>query len=409
MCLTTLPPGPELERRARTTGALVRKRGVKGVEDLLRVALSYGFCNLSLEAASVWAHANGSAEMCKSAVLRRLRRCGPWLEQIIAEKLARRLPPLPVAAGLRVRLVDATRVSGPASTGQAWRVHAAYDPWERRLLDVVVTDNSGGERLDRFNVHPNDLVIADRGYAHRRGLAYVRASGGHFLVRTGWSRLPLETPTGRPFDLFSFLKALPERSTADVDVVVSAAPQNGLEALPCRLVVLKKPAAAAQEARRKAVAEAKRKGLQVDPRTLEACSYVLLLTSVSRQTLSSEQLLALYRLRWQIELEFKRLKSILELGVVRAKAPEMVRATFAAKLLGALLVEDILAARATGAPFQRAYWALTDVFCGVVKQAILGTEALRRWLEDTDLSKRWKSDAKRKRQPQCLATAALFA
>jgi hypothetical protein len=62
---------------------------------------------------------------------------------------------------------------------------------------------------------------------------------------------------------------------------------------------------------------------------------VLILTSLDVAQFSAEDILAIYRLRWQIELLFKRLKSLLHLDELPAKDPDLVRA--AAKRLPALL------------------------------------------------------------------------
>src|SRR5687767_14588271 len=117
--LSLLSPGPGLDRLARTTGALHRKRGVKEAPDLLRVALSYGFCGLSFTAASAWAHANESGKLSKIAVLRRFRKCGDWLESLLSSQLSAPLPD-ELLGGLRIRLVDATRVSAPGDKGRSW-------------------------------------------------------------------------------------------------------------------------------------------------------------------------------------------------------------------------------------------------------------------------------------------------
>jgi len=406
--LTLLPPGPELERWARTTGALCRKRGVKGAPQLLRVALCYGFCNLSLEVASAWASVSGTARLGAKAVLKRLRNCGEWLEWVLAEMLGRRLPPLASVAGLRVQLVDTTRVSCPGSKGQSWRIHAAYDPWECRLIQLSLSDNSGGERLDRFRARPNDLLVADRGYAHRRGLAKVRAEGGHFLVRTGWNRVPLQTPDGHEFGLFEHLRSLQEGDVSEWAVRTEPDERHGIPAVPCRLVVRKQTDAQTEQARRKMKAEANRKNHKLDERTLEAAGYMLVLTSVEPERLDAGRVLELYRMRWQIELKFKRMKSILDVDAIAAKDPGLVRAVLAAKLIGTLLVEDCVAASARGNSFRRKQWPLTWLADKAVQFAIFGRQAAEGWLSSNLLSQLNPSDQYRKRQPQmCLAAASL--
>lgn len=398
-----LPPGPELERRARTTGALRRKRGVRGASELLRVVLSYGFCGLSFELASNWAEANQSAQLSSSAILRRLRGCTAWLEGLLADKLGQRLPSAPVA-GMRVRLVDATRVCTPGSKGESWRVHAAYDPWQRQLVQLSITDNTGGERLDRFDVQPGDLLVGDRAYGRRPGLAHVVAHGGDFLVRITWYHVPLETPDGKPFDLLDALRSMPQAGFGEFDVRVKADERHGVPNIPCRLVARRKSDEDADEGKRRAKIAAKKGGHKLDEKTLEACEYFFVLTSLNASEASTEQVLALYRLRWQIELEFKRLKSLLKLDDLRAKTPSTVRAALAAKLLGAVLVEELVAMRSDDAR----HWQLTQIMSDSFRQAILGSKAAARWLTQRPIpgSRRRSRGA---RSLQCQATRALLA
>jgi len=374
--LALLPPGPELERRARTTGAFRRKRGVRKATDLLRVALSYGFCGLSFDGASVWARANYSAQLCKSAVIRRLRRCGDWLEGLLLEKLSARLPTAELG-GLKVRLVDATRVAQPGSKGAAWRVHACYDPASGKLCELFLSDHKGGERLNRFTVQPGELFVGDRSYGTRPGIAHVAQRGGLFLVRTTWYHAPLETADGGNFNLFATLRSLKGDEVGDFGVRVAPDERHGIEAIPCRLIATRKPPEVAEAAKKRILAEAKRKGVKVKPQTLEACEYFFVLTSLQK-TFDAEAVLSLYRLRWQIEIEFKRLKSLLRLDDLRALRPESIRAALAAKLLGAVLIQELLDAPKT----DTRHWTLSQALFESARQAILGTDAAARWLTD---------------------------
>lgn len=397
--LAHFPPGPELERLARTTGALVRKRNVRTASDLLRVALSYGFCGLTIKLASVYSCVNGSASLSRPALLRRVQKCGDWLESLVTAKLQDRMPSLAVA-GLRVRLVDATRISPPGSKGATWRVHADYDPFGGRMVGLQVTDNQGGERLSRFVVQSGDLLIGDRAYAQRRGLAHVVDAGGQFLVRHHWHSVPLEYRDGRPFDLFGTLTGIPETDPVEFDVRTQADPRHGIRALDCRLIAVRKSEEAAEAARKKARAEAKRKKATLDPRTLEACGYFLVLTSVTAKQLGTEQVLALYRLRWQVELAFKRLKSLLDLDELRAKDPRTVRAALLARLLGALVVEELCAAAVVDPEGPTPLWALTDHFGSCLKQIIQGVENAQQAILDPRKAFQRLCDTSRNRQFQ---------
>ena len=334
--------------------------------------------------------------------MRRLRGCATWLEELLAYKLSQRLPTAPVA-GLHVRLVDATRVCTPGSKGESWRIHAAYDPWLRQLVQIKITDNTGGERLDRFDVQPGELLVGDRAYGRRPGLAHVVAQGGDFLVRITWYHVPLETREGQPFDLLAALKELPQDGIGEFEVRLKPDERHAVPGIACRLVAKRKPDKDALEAKRRAKIVAKKGGHKLDDRTLEACEYFFVLTSLSPTVASAEQVLALYRLRWQIELEFKRLKSLLKLDDLRAKTPSTVRAALAAKMLGAVLVEDLVALRRNGAR----HWHLTQIIGECFRYSILGSQAAVRWMMQA--TTKHTRARKATRVLQCEATRALLA
>jgi IS4 transposase len=77
-----------------------------------------------------------------------------------------------------------------------------------------------------------------------------------------------------------------------------------------RLVIIKKPPGAVTRARAKARRMSRKNQRRTDPRTLAGADYIILLTSLEREEFPIELIGALYRLRWQIELAIKRLKSI---------------------------------------------------------------------------------------------------
>ncbi len=338
--VSMLPAGFDLEATARQTGALVRKRVIQGPEDLLWLALAYSCCGLSLRQVSSWAEAKGMGKLSQVAVMKRLRAVSTWLGLLLGAKLAERTQCKDLGElDLRLRLVDATTVSAPGSRGTDWRIHLGFRLGDQSIDSVELTGAEGGESLNRFRIGERELLIADAGYSHRSGLWSVHQAGGLFIVRMNWQNLPLQSREGEPFDLLGALRQVADTETSEF--ALQSAPTGQLPALAVRLVVLRKSAAATEEAQKRARREAQKKGRKVDPRTLEAAGYILLLTSVSSEQLSAHQILELYRFRWQVELAFKRMKSLLQLGELPARDPDLARTYLYAKLLAALLVEDL--------------------------------------------------------------------
>lgn len=338
--LSFLPSEEELDRTAREMGAMLRKRGVPSASALLRLCLAYGFCGLTLRQTAAWAQVAKVAEVSNVALLKRVRAAGDWLGLLLGLKLAERAPPPLSQSNYRLRLLDATTISHPGSTGTDWRIHLGFDLGRWAIDHIDLTDASGGEKISRFTMKPGEIVIGDRGYAHRKGLRSAADAGADFIVRINWQNLPLRDTQGRDFDLIAFLRNLPDVAAGEKAVLVAPSPRDGIPALPARLIAARKSEAAAEVSRAKVLRQNGKKGRAVDPRSLETAGYVFVLTSLPAQALTAPDVLELYRFRWQVELTFKRLKSLLHLSALPARDPPMARSFLYAKLLAALLLED---------------------------------------------------------------------
>jgi Transposase DDE domain len=340
--LEMLPRDFDLEATLRQRGVLKRRRAIRGASVLLRLALVWAVGGLSLRATAAWAQVQDLARLSDVALLKRLRQVGPWLGDLLTAVLNLRLEARALEAHpYHLFLVDATTISQPGSRGTDYRVHLGVDLSRLSINSLEVTDAKGGESLARFALSAGDLVLADRGYSHRRGLSAVLAAGGDFLVRINWQNLPLEDMHGQRLEIAELLAQIQGPEVLDLEVRTVADVRGKIPSLPARLIGARKPAEAAERERRKIFREASRKGRQADPRSLLAADFVLLLVSVPRQQMSAETALELYRLRWQIEMTFKRLKGLLNLGHVPVKDPQLAKSYVLAKILAALLLENL--------------------------------------------------------------------
>jgi hypothetical protein len=329
----------EIAQSAAAAGALIRRREIRSADTLLRLAITYGFCGFSLRQTAAYAQTIGFASISDVALLKRFRRCGPWLGELLAQKLAQRTgrPQLPVNR-LRLRLIDATTVARPGSTGIDWRLHMSMDVSRGQVDHIELTDAKGAETLTRFAFTSSDLVIADRGYAKAKDLDHVSRASAFFIVRTSRHSMKLEHRDGRPFDYVEGLNQLPEAAAGEFAVQVRVSPQH---VLPCRLIGIRKSEPAAERTRSKILAESRKKHRITDPRTLESAGFMTVLTNLPVNDATPEHVLDLYRFRWQIEMNFKDLKSVLELDALPAKDPALVRTYLYAKLLGTFLIDDL--------------------------------------------------------------------
>jgi DDE family transposase len=338
--LARLPIALDIEAMARQYGAFSRSRRIKSGTELLHLALAYGVGELSLRDTAAWATLNGSA-MSDVAVLERLRlpAVAAWLGAMLQAVLATRRHEGAGAAAWQVRIIDATTVSGPGAAA-AWRLHAGYDLAGQRLTAIEVSDGQASESLGRFKIGPGEIALADRAYLKARDLRAVRAAGGHFVVRAGWNAVRWRTPEGEPFDLFAMLDRLAWGEHAEAAIMIWPE-RTARDAFPVRLVVRRLDKAAAEASRARARQAARKEQRRIQPQTLKAAEFVLLVTSLDEHAFAAADILALYRRRWQVELAFKRMKSLFGLDELPAKDPDLARTWLYAKLIANLLAEDM--------------------------------------------------------------------
>ena len=327
----------DLEASARQHKALQRKRGVRSADGLLHLALLYGPGGLSLRSTASYATEAGIADLCDVSLLDRLRNASDFLTDVLTQLLAHRRGEAPTDGRLQLGLVDGSTISLAGSTGSDWRLHARYEPARGGFTDLVVTEASTAEALSCVAVCPGDVLVQDRGYARLRNFAHAKSQGADFITRIGWRSVNLFHPGGERFDLITALSPNGP-AVAEHSVRIGA----GSNAVAARLIIARKPPQATLRQHTKLRRKASRKGHKTDPRTLLAAGFMMLLTSLPATLASAEEVVRLYRLRWQIELAFKRLKSLGGFDDLQAFDPRLARSWLLAHLIAAVLIEASL-------------------------------------------------------------------
>jgi IS4 transposase len=322
---------------AEQTGAFTRARKIETPEVLLRLILMWAVAERSLMDTAAIAAEAGLADVSDVALVKRFAKAGDWLAALASDLLVDAQPPLP--EGVRARVLDATGITRAGKRGTDRRLHLSMDLGSNRIDSIELTNVKGTESLERFSVHAGEILIGDRAYGTRAGMTYVARQGAFFVVRFAWPAVPLESVDGQAFSLLDALRSLPEAGVGEFAVRFAGPDGKRVEA---RLVATRKSEPAAARARQKALRERTKKGqATVDIRTLELAGYFFVLTNLPPDV-SAESVLQLYRLRWQIEMKFKTLKSLFHLDDVPARKDESLRVYVLAKLLVALLIDSLL-------------------------------------------------------------------
>jgi Transposase DDE domain len=344
---------------ARETGALVRRRGFANAVALLRTLLLYCLTEMSLRSTAALAEGSTLASVSSVALWKRMAKATGWLELLVTSLLLEQCKSAmpPAAKGRLLRCIDATTLPHTAKAakarGELWRLHCAYDPQRERFSAFELTTERGGETLDRIAVVRGEIRLADRAHMQPDRMARVIDQGGDFIIRAPWSSVRWLDGQGQPLDLIALLRDEPGNS---IDRAIKIARKNG-EPLDLRLVVRRKSPEAAEKARLTARHDAKRKGHEIKPETLVAAEWIILVTTLAAAEFKTEEILDLYRVRWRIEIAFKRLKSGAGLGPPPSENPAVAKTYIYCHLLmaliaGSLISEIGVSPRRAAAPIQ---------------------------------------------------------
>lgn len=331
------------EQRAILSGALERLRGFASASDLLRVLLLHVGLGYSLRETAVRARQSGLAEVSDVAILQRLRNAERWWQQMCQALLQESGFRLGTdTRGWNLRAVDSTLVKEPGRTGRLWRIHYSLRLPELECDHFELTPVKGrgtGETLLRPTAAPGDLVLADRGFCKPGPVVALHRQKAAVIVRLNTQSLPLYTAKGHRFALLKRIQKLDATARAvQWKVWVRAAG----ESVSGRLCVIRKSEEASERARRKLRRKAQQGGPEPKPETLFYAAYVMVFTTLPADQFSAAEVLECYRLRWQIELVFKRLKSLAQLGSLPKYDERSARAWLYGKLLLALLGQKLM-------------------------------------------------------------------
>jgi len=337
------------EEKAKESGALHRCRKFADPESLVRTLLIHLADGCSLRETAVRASEGNIASISDVALLKRLRASGEWFRWMAVELMKQwvtRQPAVIFEKDFRIRIIDATTIQEPGNTGSTWRLHYSIGLPSLQCDEVHLTSPKVGESLKRFSVHPEDLLLADRGYAHCADVGHVVRSGGNLIVRMNTSNLPCMNMDGSSFTLLEHLRTLTGTKLGDWDVCT----MDGDLLITGRICGIKKSKEAAEKARNKVIKDSKRKGREPQPETLEAAEYIFVFTTLDRR-FPATMVLEMYRGRWQVELAFKRLKSIMQLGHLKKKDIDAAMAWIHGKLFLAFLIEALMVAGESFSPW----------------------------------------------------------
>jgi len=339
--LRLLPEG--WEEKAKELGAFARAREIKTPGELLRLILLYLTEGKSFAGTSAIAQMSGGAELSKVALFKRMRNSAAWLKWL-CENIYRK-------AGLivskpqwlknkNVTIVDGSEDVKCGIRRQCYMLHYSLDLFTLDVKELVVTDRKTGEKLSNFKrIGKGDIVMGDRAYGSIPGIAYLRQLGADYILRINMRGFRLVNGRDQEIDLKKRLSRLKEGKTADIQ----AKCRTNERYEHIRICVYRKDAQSEKAGLKRIRKTNQRKhgGKAITAEQRENNKYIMVATSLGKEA-GAAQVLELYRARWQIEIAFKRLKSLFHYNDLPAKHSESAKAWFYGKLLLAALCETLV-------------------------------------------------------------------
>ncbi len=332
----------DYEKDCIEQGIIQRRRGVSSPADLMMLSMFHLHNGCSLIEISEIARISKLGEMSDVAFMKRFEKCADWFGVINAKIASEGLVDYKKPdwmQGKTVVGIDASTITEKGRSGRMYRLHFALDLFKMQRLDHKVTDSSVGESIINFNIQAGYLVLGDRGYSTIRGIEHCMLNEAEYILRLRKSSFTLRDEKGDKIDMLAKFKDLAEFQFLDFEAYATNAAKARV---PIRVCAIRKNPDAIAKAQKEIRYQERTKGYTMSDESKVFNEYIVVVTNIGTEV-SAEEILNAYRFRWQIEIYFKRLKSILDYGELPKRRPGSAISWLNGKLMIALLIELIIA------------------------------------------------------------------
>ena len=334
-----LPEG--YEKACYSEKAIQRERGISNPNDLMMLAMFHLINGTSLMEISTVASLTKLGKMSDVAFMKRFENCNDWFkwinERLIWDGIAKYTIPEWLEK-YRVLVNDASDVAEKGRSGRIYRLHYALDLFKMQTAQEVITDQKMGESLTNFTFKKGDLVIGDRIYSTFTGIRHCMESEADFILRLRKNSFNLYDENGSAINLLEKLQGIEEDKILNLSVYVKI---DGKELTELRICAKRKPSASSERTKKTLRRRETRHQVEISDEAKEFNNYIVIVTALSSE-ITAEEILELYRMRWQVEIYFKRLKSIMDFGELPKRRPASSMAWLNGKIMVAMLIEKFV-------------------------------------------------------------------
>lgn len=328
----------DLEDKLKDSGVITRKRGVKSGMDFLKVLLLYAVSSLSFRMLALSAAALSISTISDTAWRKKFLSSVPFLHSLLNALVSGILQEQPAAQPVQrnVYLVDSSTIRQDGKQHHQYRIHLCYDFSHNNVNQVQLTDVHTAEGLKNYNMHPGDIFLTDAGYGTASNYAAAQQHKADVILRVSPNHFPVYAIDGVKIDILPLLKKAEKNAVSSFELTGFVKYQKQFYFV--RLLVGRIPEEKAERGRKRKKRRAQKDGFRVRPETLEYAGFVMLATSLGIEY-DKEEIFALYRSRWQVELLFKRIKQNFKIQTIRAASEKYAFALIYLWLIIWLLTE----------------------------------------------------------------------
>lgn len=325
-----------VEELAKKTKALQRKRGIHSVVDLLKICFLYACSDFSFRILACAAHALTVSHISDTAWRKHFSRSVPFLHELLHTMLSGLFQQSTAGQHKNVFLVDASLIRQTGACQHQERIHVCYSLSQNRINQIKVTDHHTAESLSHFEWKKGDLIMADAGYGTAQNYIWaleqqadtiLRITPGHFCIYTG---------NGEKISVASLLKQAGKQRNNLMDIFgcCRCKDKRGF----VRIIAQRLPQEQIEKAQKRRKKKASKSQKRITEDALFCAGYIVVITSPGSEY-SGEEILHLYRSRWQVELLFKRFKQSFSVTVTKAGSARYAESLLLLQLIIWLIAE----------------------------------------------------------------------
>ena len=303
----------QVTKQIEKVNILRRKRIVKKHSTLVQAAILYIVEKLSFQRLSDVMAAKYGISMSDTAWKKQITKIAPVFYDVMMTYLNHKSKESEsnTVLGYSSYAIDATDISLEGKTGTVLRAHTVYSLSKKAYFKAHIADIHTGESVKLHTVKSNNLYFADRAYGRTPQMEYMLANNAEFVFRFSPSQVKLF----KDFDCtekVNFKSYLSNNDTTSICCFF----RGKKDVYKVRVIISPIPKEKAENAAVKAKKKSVKKQNKLSEDTLIYAKWLFLATSLSN-SIPTEHIVSAYRKRWQIELHFKRSKSLLRFHRLR--------------------------------------------------------------------------------------------